>query len=265
MTTPAPIVCERSFQQIVDGAAVSFRVVWMQPVADGNDWACEYRIEWPDRTWKLRRIFGVDSTQALILAMQTAAAELYGAEPPVFWFEPDDTLGLPLSPGLADLEAARKGRIVPVLHYAAADAEALSVLYAASVRGLGAAAYSPTQVEAWASVAPSAADLHARMADGRFRVVARGDTPIGFIDVEPDGHIDLFYVAPEAAGKGAASHLYACAEEWAHTNRIDRLYVEASEMVRPFLERRGFVVTARRDFEVAGVAIHNYAMEKQLT
>ena len=39
---------------------------------------------------------GVDSTQALLLAIKVAAAELYDAEPQVFWWDPDDVLDLPI-------------------------------------------------------------------------------------------------------------------------------------------------------------------------
>lgn len=112
MTTSPPVICERLFQQVTpDGEAKRFRVAWMQPVARENDWVCEYVIEWPDGPPRARRIFGVDSVQALLLAMKVAAGELYDAEPPVFWWDPDDVLDLPILDGVADLEAARtKGR-----------------------------------------------------------------------------------------------------------------------------------------------------------
>ena len=111
MTTPPPVICERLFQQIVAGETRPFRVAWMQPVAHGNDWACDYVIEWPDQPRRSRRICGVDSAQALLLAMKLAAGELYVAEPQVFWWEPDDILGLPVLSGDSDMEAARtKGR-----------------------------------------------------------------------------------------------------------------------------------------------------------
>lgn len=145
-----------------------------------------------------------------------------------------------------------------------ADAAALSALYAASVRELGARDYSPAQVEAWASLTPSAEGLAARMADGRTRLVAVRQAVVGFIDIEPDGHIDLLYVAPEAAGQGVARLLLDTAEALASAGGATRLYAEASETARPVFERLGFSVTARRDFEVAGVAIHNWAVEKPL-
>ena len=152
-----------------------------------------------------------------------------------------------------------------VRDYCDTDAEALSRLYERSVRTLGPQRYPPAQVEAWASMAPSAERLAAIMADGRFRLVAEaGAGPVAFIDVEPDGHVDLLYAAPEAAGTGLATALYDAAETRLRDAGGTRLYAEASELARPFFERRGFTTLARRDFEVAGVPIHNYAVEKLL-
>jgi len=146
----------------------------------------------------------------------------------------------------------------------AADAPALSALYEASVRGLGARNYSEAQIAAWASLTPSAASLAARMDDGRMRLVAEQERVAGFIDVEADGHIDLLYVAPEAAGQGVARLLLETAEALAAAQGVTRLHAEASETARPVFERLGFRATARRDFEVAGVPIHNWAVEKTL-
>lgn len=148
--------------------------------------------------------------------------------------------------------------------YQPADAPALSALYEASVRTLGARDYSPAQIEAWASLAPSPEALDGRMADGRTRLVAVADGIAGFIDVETDGHIDLLYVTPAAAGTGVARTLLETAEALAPLSGAVRLYAEASETARPAFERLGFSVLARRDFEVAGVAIHNWAVEKRL-
>ncbi|HZW15213.1 MAG TPA: GNAT family N-acetyltransferase [Brevundimonas sp.] len=148
--------------------------------------------------------------------------------------------------------------------YQPADAAALSALYEASVRGLGVRDYAPAQIEAWASLAPSPDDLERRMADGRTRLVAIAEDIIGFIDMEADGHIDLLYVAPAAAGAGVARTLVQTAEALAPMSDATRLYAEASETARPVFERLGYSVIARRDFEVAGVPIHNWAVEKAL-
>lgn len=144
------------------------------------------------------------------------------------------------------------------------DAGALSALYDASVRALGGRDYSAAQIEAWASLTPSAEALIERIRDGRTRLVAVLDGVAGFVDIETDGHIDLLYVAPAAAGLGVARALLETAEALAPLSGASRLYAEASETARPVFERLGYSVVCRRDFEVAGVPIHNWAVEKPL-
>ena len=148
--------------------------------------------------------------------------------------------------------------------YQPSDAAALSALYGASVRALGVRDYSPAQIQAWASQAPSADELDRRMADGRSRLVAVMGDVAGFIDVETDGHIDLLYVAAASAGQGVGRLLIETAEALAPLSGATRLYAEASETARPVFDKLGFSVIARRDFEVAGVPIHNWAVEKTL-
>ncbi|HRO33022.1 MAG TPA: GNAT family N-acetyltransferase [Brevundimonas sp.] len=153
-----------------------------------------------------------------------------------------------------------------VRDYRSGEAEALNRLYVASVRGLGVRHYSAAQVEVWAGLAPSSERLDALMADGRTRLVAVDgeDRPVAFADLQTDGLIHFLYCAPEAAGTGAADALYAALEARARGAGVPRLTSEASEAAVRFLKARGFTVLERRDFEVEGVAIHNYAVEKRL-
>lgn len=153
-----------------------------------------------------------------------------------------------------------------IRRYEASDAEALAALYVRSVEQVGPRRYSPRQVAAWASRGPSPERIHERAADGRTTLVAVDDRdrPIAFGDLETDGHIDFLYCAPEAVGKGVASALCDELEKIARACGVRRLYTEASEVARPLFSRKGFVVTSRRELEIAGAAIHNYAMEKRL-
>lgn len=150
--------------------------------------------------------------------------------------------------------------------YAPRDAAAMADLYQRSVRALGPADYSPEQVAAWAGGGATAERFAELMVDGRRGLVAvdDGDQVIGFTDVEADGHIHFLYVAPEAKGSGAAGALLDAVEAIAAEAGTVRLYSEASEAARRFFVRRGFIVLHRRDFEVGGVPIHNYAVEKTL-
>ena len=143
-----------------------------------------------------------------------------------------------------------------------ADAPALSALFAAAVRALAPRAYAPPQVDAWAAMAPDADAMAAMGADGRARFVAdAGAGPLGFADLEADGHLALLYVAPGAAGRGVGGALIGAALDRADADGLARVYTEASAVARPVFARFGFRVWERRDFAIGGgVPIHNFAM-----
>lgn len=147
-----------------------------------------------------------------------------------------------------------------------ADAEALAAVFERAVRGIGARDYSPAQIKAWIGHEPRAASFLARMSDGRRCWVALDDRDqvTAFVDLEADGHIDCLFADPRVAGRGVASALLDVVERTACEAGLTRLYVEASEAARRFLLKRGYTVERRRDFELRGVPIHNYAMARAL-
>lgn len=148
--------------------------------------------------------------------------------------------------------------------YQLGDAPQMARLYFDSARQLGTRRYSPEQVEAWAPAPADPSVVHARTSDGRYTLVAtdeRGDVA-GYGDLEADGHIDHLYCRPDVAGSGVAGAILdGLLAEAVSRGSVRRLYVEASELARGLFERKGFIVVGRRDFEVRGVPIHNYAME----
>jgi len=77
------------------------------PVDDGGTWFCPLRITGLDSS-RVRRVGGVDSMQALVLALASAAADLYtcdaAREKILKWLDQDD-LGLPKPKFLDDLLA----------------------------------------------------------------------------------------------------------------------------------------------------------------
>ena len=150
--------------------------------------------------------------------------------------------------------------------YRPGDAPRLAEIFQTAIRQIGARDYSAAQVEAWAGPRVTAADLDARYTDGRatFIAVDEADRAIAFSDVEADGHIDMLYCDPAHARRGAASALLAAIEATAREAGLALLHTEASETARPVFEKTGYTAVVRRDFEVEGVAMHNWKMEKQL-
>ena len=150
--------------------------------------------------------------------------------------------------------------------YRPQDAAELADLYARSVRYFGPRAYSAEQVEAWASTA-SPEKIAKRCEDGRtvFVGVDEADRQIAYGDLEDDGHLDFLYCAPEDAGRGAGSQIYAALEHRARHLSLQKIYVEASELARPLFERNGFKLLRRNELSIGGVTIHNFSMEKALT
>ena len=153
-----------------------------------------------------------------------------------------------------------------IREYRPSDAADLATIFYRSVREVACRFYNKAQIEAWAPEIGDPGGWNRRATDGRITIVAVNDAdkPIAFGDMERNGHVDLLYCSPEALGTGAASAIYNKLELEAMHLGLTRLYVEASECAFPFFERKRFVKVRRNDFEIRGVPIHNYTMEKFL-
>jgi putative acetyltransferase len=155
---------------------------------------------------------------------------------------------------------------VTIRGYEPRDAAGLADVFFRSVRQVALSAYTAEQVRAWAPEPRTAEWAHGEATDGRLVLVAANedDRPVAYIDLEPNGHIDRLFCAPEAAGQGIASRLYDAVEAAAREQGIRSLFTEASELARRVFERKGFAVVQRQDLVIRGVAIHNYRMAKAL-
>lgn len=98
------VICEREYTAMVDGEAFPLLVQWTKPVSDRGDWRCDYSINWPDRPVRRSHAMGVDSTQALVLALFLVGTELETGPCPVRWLDGLSGLGLPgIEPPITDL------------------------------------------------------------------------------------------------------------------------------------------------------------------
>ncbi|WP_435016292.1 GNAT family N-acetyltransferase [Tundrisphaera sp. TA3] len=141
------------------------------------------------------------------------------------------------------------------------DAPALLALFRDTIRRVNCRDYDPEQVAAWASDEIDPAAWAARF-QGRFVVVAEG--PAGFAELEPDGHIDRFFVSADHQRRGVGASLLDAVEAEARRRGIGRLFLESSLTARPFFEARGFTHLARQVVTCRGVAMVNDRMERRL-
>ena len=146
------------------------------------------------------------------------------------------------------------------------DAVDLVQLFHDSIREIGTRDYSTRQLAAWSPQPEAPEKFLQRISDGREVFVALNDDeePIGFIELESNGHIDCFYCRPDVAGTGVGDTLYEHLESVASKHEIETLFVEASEAAKRFFKRQGFTTEKRREFERNGVDIHNFSMKKKL-
>ena len=161
-------------------------------------------------------------------------------------------------------ETAEQPPRIKLRPYRPEDAPALVVLFRRSAREAAAAYYTEAQRRAWA---PDDTDLEAfaaRRAAKPTWVAEIAGVPVGFIDLEPDGHIDMLYVSADHQRMGVANVLYRAVEQKARGQGAARLFTEASHAARPFFAAKGFTVLAEQAVEMGGERLTNFRMEKQL-
>ncbi len=146
------------------------------------------------------------------------------------------------------------------------DAPALLALFRDTIRRVNIHDYSPEQIQAWASDDIDLTQWTARFAD-RFAVVAEAGDPLslaGFTELEPDGHIDRFYVSADHQRRGIGRALMVTVFQEADRQHIPRLFTEASITARPFFESQGFEIIAPQTVVVRDVEFRNYRMSRNL-
>lgn len=146
--------------------------------------------------------------------------------------------------------------------YTPADAPALMALFRDTIRRVNVRDYTEEQVRAWAPDEIEPVRWASRFA-GRFVVVAEAEgRPVGFAELEADGHIDRFYVSADHQGIGVGRAMIEAVIAEGQRLGLPRLFAEVSITARPFFERTGFVVLAEQTVTVRGVGLTNCRMER---
>ncbi|QID19843.1 GNAT family N-acetyltransferase [Nitrogeniibacter mangrovi] len=144
------------------------------------------------------------------------------------------------------------------------DLPVLWALFQAAVHRLTSAHYTAAQQVAWAPAgAPPAAWL-ARVRANAPWVARRSETIVGFADLQADGRVDMFFVAPEAAGTGVGRALMQRLIAQANDRGLVAMHADVSLTAEPFFRHFGFRVIARHTVIRRGVSLRNARMALSL-
>lgn len=124
--------------------------------------------------------------------------------------------------------------------------------------------YSKEAIEAWAPTPPDYLMWADRLMKKRPFLAMKGSIVVGFIELESDGHIDCLYTHKDFQRCGVARCLYLHLETEARKQGINRLYVEASFLAKPFFEKHNYNLVKENIVHRNGTEIINFKMEKCL-
>ena len=148
--------------------------------------------------------------------------------------------------------------------YVAADLKRCAEIFRASIEELAAEDYSADQREAWLSTADDEDAFGDRLA-GELTLIAAIDGAIaGFGSLKGAEEIDMLFVDPEFARRGAGGAIVDALTKLAQARGAKRLTTEASEVARPLFERQGFTAQKRNLVRVGDEWLANTTMTKAL-
>ena len=148
--------------------------------------------------------------------------------------------------------------------YSSDMASQVTDVFYESVHGIDSSIYSEAQKNAWAELPRQYESWVMRLMFKQPYVAMQGEKMVGFIELDPDGHIDCMYTLPECQRQGVGSALYEHLLAQAKQKRMKRLYVEASFVARPFFEAKGFHLVEENQVERNGEIITNFTMALHL-
>ena len=144
--------------------------------------------------------------------------------------------------------------------YEETDAAGTLAVFTRAVRVTASRYYNPQQIDAWANDDRDVAEWHRVRAAANTQVAEIDGRPIGFIDVSPEGYINMLFVDPDHLREGVASTLLHWADATAREAGAIHLSTHASIAARPFFEEHGFVVDEECTPIIRGIALTNYHM-----
>lgn len=144
------------------------------------------------------------------------------------------------------------------------DASALRAVFPSSVHHLARQHYTTKQLQAWAPAEYDSTQLAERLRANHPWVAEVDGCVAGFVDLQPLGYIDHFFIAGNLAGREVALALMAHIHSAADQAGMARLWANVSLSAERFFSRCGFAVEARQQVALRGAVPANARMRKSL-
>ena len=141
------------------------------------------------------------------------------------------------------------------------DHTAIAEIFTNAVHQIASEVYTLEQCLAWSSLQIDY-DHWKRRCELKRPFVAVTDSEIsGFLELDPDGHVDCAYVNPKFKRRGIMTGLVRHAVDTCFAFKINRVCVDASICAKPLFEKVGFTVIREHIVTINGVDLLNFKME----
>lgn len=144
----------------------------------------------------------------------------------------------------------------------AGQSDQIAEIFDRAVHEIASTMYPPEQIAAWAPRPIDYERWRTRCNEKQPFVYLDGERVCGFLELDPDGHIDCHYVHPEFHRRGIGGALLEHAIGIATESRWPRLYVEASHIAKGLYLKHQFRVVRPNRVERRGVTLENWIMER---
>jgi GNAT superfamily N-acetyltransferase len=148
-----------------------------------------------------------------------------------------------------------------IRRYKEGEHVAIHDIFVRSIQELTTNEYTEQERRAWSEKCDDVDWWQTRCQHKQPFVYIIDEEPVGFIELDPDGHIDCAYVSPDHARKGVMSALMNAVKQEAQHLGLTQLYAEVSHTARPFFARHGFIVTGPNLVTVDHLVLTNWLME----
>jgi putative acetyltransferase len=146
--------------------------------------------------------------------------------------------------------------------YQHGDHRSIAEIFTSAIHQIASEVYTPEQCLAWSDREPNYEHWRKRCELKRPFVAIVDSEVAGYLELDPDGHIDCAYVNPKYRRRGVVSRLVEHAVDTCFALNLPRVYVEASICAKPMFEKLGFQTLAENQVVIKGITLLNYRMER---